>query len=83
MLCVQPTAAHAALYGHPSVEDLPHDYIDGCLLRPGVVWFGENLDEDVTERVDDVLESCDLLILIGTSAVVMPAAGYAGQVVRR
>ena len=31
-------------------EDLPHDG-EGRLLRPGVVWFNENLDEDVADKV--------------------------------
>ena len=34
------------------VESLPHCEKDGCngLLRPDIVWFGENLDEDVLNK---------------------------------
>jgi NAD-dependent deacetylase len=42
--------------------------------RPDIVWFGDNLRADVIGRVRDVLQACDLLISIGTSAVVYPAA---------
>ncbi|MCO6690590.1 SIR2 family NAD-dependent protein deacylase [Pseudomonas asiatica] len=44
-------------------------------LRPGVVWFGENLPEDAWRSAMRLVKSCDLLISVGTSGVVMPAAG--------
>ena len=49
------------------------------LLRPGVVWFGEQLPGKVLNDVDafvDAPESIDLMIVIGTSAAVWPAAAY-------
>ncbi|KAL0934270.1 sir2 family histone [Colletotrichum truncatum] len=60
-------------------EDLPH--CPSCkegLLRPGVVWFGENLDEEMLNGVDAWVEQgkVDLMLVIGTSAKVWPAAGY-------
>jgi NAD-dependent deacetylase len=42
--------------------------------RPDIVWFGDNLRMDVIELVGDALVACDLLVAIGTSAVVYPAA---------
>lgn len=47
-------------------------------LRPGVVWFGENLPEDAWRSAMRLVESCDLLISVGTSGVVMPAASIPG-----
>jgi NAD-dependent deacetylase len=44
------------------------------LLRPGVVWFGENIDADVLERSWEAVV-CDVFLSVGTSAVVYPAAG--------
>ncbi len=44
------------------------------LLRPGVVWFGESLPQFELERSFRELERCDLLIVIGTSGIVYPAA---------
>ncbi|MDE3040568.1 MAG: NAD-dependent deacylase [Nitrospirota bacterium] len=48
-----------------------------ALLRPHIVWFGESLWEEDLHRCDEVLRDCDLLLVIGTSGVVYPAAGYA------
>ncbi len=47
------------------------------MLRPGVVWFGEALPQDVWKRAEAAARSADLFLLIGTSAVVYPAAGLA------
>lgn len=58
-----------------SVAELPHSE-DGKLLRPAVVWFGEGLDEQVLGRAHELLEACDLLLVVGTSSVVYPAAGF-------
>ncbi|KAK0936763.1 hypothetical protein LTR29_011626 [Friedmanniomyces endolithicus] len=48
------------------------------LLRPGVVWFGESLPKQVLDNVDDFVEAgaIDMIMVIGTSAKVYPAAGY-------
>ena len=49
------------------------------LLRPGVVWFGEMLPKDVLADIDQWMtesEQIDLIMVIGTSAKVYPAAGY-------
>ncbi|MCP9438454.1 MAG: NAD-dependent deacylase [Nitrospira sp.] len=47
------------------------------LLRPHIVWFGESLDPTDMARCDKVLQTCDILLIIGTSGVVYPAAGFA------
>ena len=49
----------------------------GGLLRPGVVWFGESLPEDVWAEAMDIVAACEVLLVVGTSAVVYPAAGLA------
>jgi NAD-dependent deacetylase sirtuin 5 len=57
-----------------------------ALLRPGVVWFGEHLPFSVLETVDSYLaqkEPIDLILVIGTSAKVYPAAGYVDDARRR
>lgn len=43
-------------------------------LRPGVVWFKENLPEDAWRSAVRLVKNCDLLISVGTSGVVTPAA---------
>jgi len=49
----------------------------GDLLRPHVVWFGEALDPADLERAVDASRSCQVMLVIGTSAVVQPAASLA------
>ena len=46
----------------------------GSPIRPGVVWFGEVLPVAVVERAREVVEWCDVLLVVGTSALVYPAA---------
>lgn len=47
----------------------------GGLFRPAVVWFGEALPGDVLAAAHEEVEAADLLVSIGTSGVVYPAAG--------
>jgi NAD-dependent deacetylase len=71
----------AANCGEGGWEDLsvPLDPLPRCrrcggLARPGVVWFGEVIDDDVLRRCERALD-CDVFLSIGTSSVVYPAAG--------
>ena len=52
---------------------------DGGWLRPDVVWFGESLPIAELATADAALAWCDLFLVVGTSAVVYPAAGLVGQ----
>ena len=56
---------------------LPHCGRCGGLLRPHIVWFGESLHEEDLARCANQLQGCDVLLVIGTSGVVYPAAGFA------
>jgi len=47
----------------------------GALLRPGVVWFGESLPRATLERARQAAESCHVMLSVGTSSLVHPAAG--------
>jgi NAD-dependent deacetylase len=51
----------------------------GALLRPDVVWFGEMLPDDAVTRAVGAIRTADLLLVIGTSGVVYPAAGFVGM----
>lgn len=46
---------------------------DGHLLRPFIVWFGEAVP--MLEPAIDIVQQADIMIVIGTSLVVYPAAG--------
>lgn len=56
-------------------DSLPPRCGCGELLRPDVVWFGELLPAGVFERAARAVRDADLLLVIGTSGVVFPAAG--------
>ncbi len=49
----------------------------GGLLRPHVVWFGESLDPEVLDRAVKAARMSQVMLVIGTSAVVQPAASLA------
>jgi len=47
----------------------------GGLIRPDVVFFGEAIPEDALRQAHALAAGCDLMLVIGTSAAVYPAAG--------
>ena len=46
----------------------------GGSIRPSVVWFGESLPVDAWEDSVEACEQCDVMLVVGTSAAVYPAA---------
>jgi NAD-dependent deacetylase len=50
----------------------------GDRMRPDVVWFGEALPADTWQAAESACGACDVMLVIGTSAVVYPAAGLIG-----
>lgn len=71
-------------------QAIPHSDLPRCqqtieqqqicqgLLRPGVVWFGESIPD--LSRIGRLIHECDLILVLGTSSTVYPAAGFAEQV---
>ena len=57
------------------LDHLPPYCNCGGMLRPGVVWFGEQLPPGAMEQAEAAVRAADLLIVAGTSAQVYPAAG--------
>ncbi len=57
-----------------SVPMSPRKHSCGAYFRPDIVWFEDSLDHRNLRRARELLESCDLLVTIGTSGVVYPAA---------
>jgi NAD-dependent deacetylase len=49
----------------------------GGLLRPHIVWFGESLDSEELDRSFEAVNSCEVMLIIGTSGIVYPAASFA------
>jgi len=62
---------------HPDEQSAPQP--PACALcsgpiRPSVVWFGEALPESALTAALDSVAACDLLLVVGTSGLVYPAA---------
>ncbi|MBZ5605965.1 MAG: NAD-dependent deacylase [Acidobacteriia bacterium] len=60
------------------LPELPPRCACGGVERPGVVWFGESLPKDVWAQSEKAARAAELFFVIGTSAVVYPAAGLVG-----
>jgi NAD-dependent deacetylase len=72
--CMREQTAH--IHREPFPELPPLCESCGALLRPDVVWFGEELPPHAIARSVGALQTGDLLIIIGTSGVVYPASGF-------
>jgi NAD-dependent deacetylase len=57
------------------LPDLPRCAACGALLRPDVVWFDEALPDAEWHEAKRAADRCDCFLVVGTSAVVYPAAG--------
>jgi NAD-dependent deacetylase len=62
----------------PDDEGIPPRCHCGSHIRPDVVWFGEMLPEDAIEEAYRALTSCETVLVVGTSGMVYPAAGFPG-----
>jgi NAD-dependent deacetylase len=56
------------------VEEPPSCADCGAMERPGVVWFGESLPEDAFEAALSAVARAEVLLVVGTSGIVQPAA---------
>lgn len=70
----------AARCDHATVVpgDPPRCAACGAMMRPGVVWFGEDLPRVARYRAELAADSCDLCLVVGTSGMVYPAAALPG-----
>lgn len=71
-VCGRKTEDHAE-----SLPPLPCCETCQGLLRPDIVWFGEDLDPDNLNRSLEACRNADVMLIIGTSGVVQPAASFA------
>ena len=69
--CAQP---HHLTEAQRGAEEPPACGVCGDLVRPDVVWFGESLPGQALERAAEAAHTCDLMLVVGTSGLVYPAA---------
>jgi NAD-dependent deacetylase len=69
---VEPTNGRLRSIAATSMQQKKIPRCPGCeaFLRPGVVWFGEQLPQSKLQRVEDFLDggACDVVIVAGTTA---------------
>jgi NAD-dependent deacetylase len=56
------------------ISEIPPRCSCGGILRPDAVFFGEMIPQDAMWRSRQAASDCDLMLVVGTSAVVQPAA---------
>lgn len=72
-------------HSHPVELEIPRAAGDGPVeppkcprcgshVRPDVVWFGEMLPPGVLEQSESLATSCDVMLVVGTSGLIYPAA---------
>lgn len=83
-----------ALHGRGSPEpnaetiQIPESELPRCiecngLMRPDVVWFGENIDDILYDRALWEINKCDLCIVVGTSSLAFPISLFAYKAISR
>ncbi len=69
-----PYAGDLPIAQEETEEDPPSCPECGSPLRPDVVWFGEMLPAEATARAWALVRRCQVLLVVGTSGMVWPAA---------
>jgi len=59
---------------HSDIQPPPSPHHPEGRARPDVVWFGEALNHDTLQQAIEASQRCDLMLVIGTSGLVHPAA---------
>ena len=57
-----------------TMDEIPPRCDCGGILRPDAVFFGEMIPEEALWRSRQIATECDVMLVVGTSAVVQPAA---------
>lgn len=83
--CAQPAVLPAGAPEPAEGRRVPPPSCTRCAapVRPGVVWFGEALPTAAFETAVAAASSCDLLLTVGTSGLVYPAAEIPQVAARR
>jgi NAD-dependent deacetylase len=79
--CLQCDTLIPVTIAHYTMKDIPTCAHCHSPLKPNVVLFGEAVRS--LDRIEELIFNCDLLLVIGTSANVYPAAGLPALVKQR
>lgn len=73
--CALPYTGELPEMPEPALEVEPPVCACGGLIRPDIVWFGEPLPETTWQHAVEATAAADVLVVVGTSGLVYPAAG--------
>ena len=73
LVCLNCSARYAASEFEISEKRIPHCESCGKILKPSVIFFGENIPEHALVESHRFAEKADVVLVIGTSAIVYPA----------
>ncbi len=73
--CGMPYTGTLPELAEPTIEVEPPVCHCGGLIRPDIVWFGEPLPEGPWQAAVEATAAADVVVVVGTSAIVYPAAG--------
>jgi NAD-dependent deacetylase len=73
--CGLPYTDPLPAMAEPAIEVEPPVHHCGGLIRPDIVWFGEQLPQGPWLSAVEATEAADVVVVVGTSAIVYPAAG--------
>jgi len=80
LVCLTCGAQYSPLDFDPEHKEIPHCEACGKVLKPSVVFFGEMIPPDALYNSQRYAEEADVVLVVGTSAVVYPAASIPGVV---
>lgn len=63
-------------------EKSPRCVICHGLLKPNTISFGQSLDPEILSKAENIIKYCDLMIIVGSTLVVQPAASYPIQALK-
>ena len=81
--CGRPYTGTLPDMAEPLLEVDPPVCACGGLIRPDIVWFGEQLPQGPWRHAVEATEAADLLVVVGTSGIVYPAAALPEQALAR
>jgi NAD-dependent deacetylase len=74
--CGTPYTDELPAMPEPALEETPPRCSRcGGLVRPSIVWFGEALPDEPWQKAVEAVATADVLVVVGTSGIVYPAAG--------
>jgi NAD-dependent deacetylase len=81
--CGQEGPMDATLDRVRAGDDDPHCLRCGGILKSATISFGQSLDPETLARAEEAALDCDLLLAVGSTLVVHPAAGLVPLAFRR